>query len=107
MDKAQIRTMGLFGYSVEELPGKPIPKATYYKVERGEVVPMPGLPADPHNMSRYLKRGFTLQPPIIEPPPTELKGETNSFTCETCGSVFTHRLALAGHRRSHKVKLEV
>lgn len=109
MDKAQIRTMGLFGYAVEELPGKPLPKMTYYKIERGEVVAMPGLPADPHNMERYLKRGFTLTLPKMrsELPQPLPEGEPVGFTCETCGKVLSTRLALVGHSRSHKPKLEV
>uniref|UniRef100_A0A6M3LFA8 Uncharacterized protein n=1 Tax=viral metagenome TaxID=1070528 RepID=A0A6M3LFA8_9ZZZZ len=36
-------------------------KATYYK-KNGEA--MPNLPADPWSLQRYLRKGFTLVPPI-------------------------------------------
>ncbi len=108
MDKQQIQTMRLFGYSIEELPGRTVPKATYYKVENGQIVSLPNLPADPYHMSRYLRRGFTLQPPMTSGPlPTESQqGESIGFPCETCGKVLSTRLALAGHSRSHKTNLE-
>jgi len=104
MDKGQKTTMGLFGYMVEELPGKTIPKMTYYKLENGIQVVLPNLPADPYHMSRYLKRGFTLEPQkVSEPPLTEpQQGESVGFPCETCGKVLSTKLALAGHSRSHK-----
>ena len=102
MDRGQLNTIKLFGYSVEELPGKTLPKMTYYKSENGQEVALPNLPADPYHMSRYLKRGFTLKPsselPLTEPQ----KGESTGFPCETCGKVLSTRLALAGHSRSHK-----
>ena len=102
MDSRQLKTIAMFGYSIEELPGKTIPKTTYYKVDKGVVIPMPNLPADPHNIARYLKRGFTLDIPKVEPPPTEPESEPVGFTCETCGKVVSTKLALAGHKRSHK-----
>ena len=39
-------------------------RATYYKPD-GEA--MPGLPADPEHMQRYMARGFTLTPPGTAP----------------------------------------
>lgn len=102
MDKKQIATMSAFGYSIEELKGlKVTPRMTFYNREGN---PIEGLPADSYHMARYLKRGFTLTPPS---PKTEPQGEPIGFTCETCGKVVSTRLALAGHKRSHKVKLEV
>ena len=50
------------GYSVKFLDSWPA-RATYYKND-GEA--MPGLPADPFSMKRYLKRGFTLVPPVAD-----------------------------------------
>jgi len=47
------------GFSVKFLDQWPA-RATYYKPD-GE--PMHGLPADPFSMKKYLKRGFTLEPP--------------------------------------------
>ena len=58
MDKKQVTTMRAFGYAIETLPGRTIPKMTYYK--NGET--FPNAPADPYHMERYLKRGFTLTP---------------------------------------------
>ncbi len=64
-------------------------KATYYK-STGEA--MPNLPADPWSMKRYLNRGFTLAPPVEQ-----------GLVCDVCGkSGFTHRVGLAGHKRTHK-----
>jgi len=102
MDKGQLTTLKLFGFTVEELPGKKIPKMTYYKSENGQEVILPNLPADPYHMAKYLKRGFRLEP-TKEPPLTEpQKGESDGFPCETCGKVLSTQLALAGHFRSHK-----
>jgi len=39
-------------------------KLTFYK-PNGE--PLPNLPADPWSMERYLKKGFTLTPPVPKP----------------------------------------
>ncbi len=108
MDRSQLTTLKLFGFVVEELPGKRIPKMTYYKSENGQEIRLPNLPADSYHMSRYLKRGFRLEPmKVSEPPHTELQIESPvGFSCETCGKVLSTRLALAGHSRSHK-KMEV
>jgi len=98
VDKQQIKVANAFGYSIEELKGlKTVPKMTYYNREG---VRMEGLPSDAYHMTRYLKRGFTLAPPKDSEP----QGEPVGFTCETCGKVVSTRLALAGHKRSHKVK---
>lgn len=122
MDKAQIKTMAMFGYSITEIPGKTIPKATYYKRDQeGHVIAMPNLPADSHNMHRYLSRGFVLDPEklkiepllestlvedsVVESSPAEpQESKPAGFTCETCGKVFTYKVALIGHNRSHKPK---
>jgi len=65
------------------------PKATYYKADG---TAMPNLPADPRSMKRYLARGFTLAPPVGQ-----------GLVCDVCGkSGFTHRVGLAGHKRTHK-----
>ncbi len=37
--------------------------------------------------ARYLKRGFTIEVPNL---------------CEDCGQVFEKKIALEGHKRSHK-----
>ena len=63
------------GYSTELLRIWPA-RATYYKPD-GEA--MPGLPADPFSMKKYLSRGFTLVPPnkddlFDEPTPIKKKG---------------------------------
>ena len=76
------------------------------------------LPADPDAHARYLKKGFVfikyggdelpmamldtsveqlqkIAPEVKEP-------VAKQYTCETCQKVFTHHLALAGHKRKHK-----
>ena len=99
MDKGQLNTLKLFGFTIEELPGKVIPKMTYYRLENNKVVELPNLPADPYHMERYLRRGFTLERPPLTKPQFE---SPSGFSCETCGKVLSTRLALAGHSRSHK-----
>lgn len=39
---------------------------------------------------------------IIEKPTEKTQ---DSFRCATCDKVFTHKVALSGHSRSHKVKI--
>jgi len=97
------------GFAVRELPRGVIneqPKATYYKPDG---TAMPNLPADAYSQRRYRGRGFTLTPP--EHPTamssagvgvaTEKKAAARVYVCETCGSEFTVRIALLGHKRSH------
>lgn len=68
-------------------------KATYYK-PNGEA--MPGLPADPYSMKRYLARGFTLVPPT-EP----VASGNGDFVCE-CGKPCASRIGLFSHKRTHE-----
>ena len=72
------------GYSVALLRQWPA-RATYYKTD-GEA--MPGLPADPFSMQRYLARGFTLFPP---PPKvedfSENGGEVSGVVAEVASEV--------------------
>ncbi len=72
MNKRQeiMRKLAKDGMVVEELNSWP-PKATYYKPD-GEA--MPNLPADPYSMDRYLRRGFTLAPPVPAPPTAPSSG---------------------------------
>ncbi len=82
------------------------------------------LPADPDAHARYLKKGFTfikygadeeiplaildtsaeqlqkIAPKVDNKP--EDKPVTKQYTCEICQKVFTHHLALAGHKSKHK-----
>ena len=80
-----------FGYEITELPGLIAqPRLTYYN-KKGEAMV---LPADPYSMHHYLAKGFTLKPP-----------ESNSqdkFVCDICGKEFSQKIALTGHKRSHK-----
>jgi len=75
-------------------------KATYYRIVKGEVEELPNLPADPVFMARYLAKGFTLTRPTAKPQTVTQVQE--GFTCEVCGKTVSSKLALAGHKRSHK-----
>ena len=103
MDSRQERSLKTFGFSLEEIENvKKVPKVTLYN-KQGEA--LHNLPADLYHMERYLKRGFTIKPPLTEPQvevKVEPQGEIQGFQCETCGKVLQTRLALAGHSRSHK-----
>ncbi len=79
---------------------KTVPRVTMYTKDGRE---MPNLPADSYHLPRYLKRGFLLEKPII-PQVSETPIDTieKEFKCETCGKSFGVRLALEGHKRSHK-----
>ena len=100
MDKGQIRTMQLFGYSVEEIPGRTIPKVTYYKEENGQIVELANLPADPYHMQRYLKRGFVLKRPPQPEPQKVSSDELVSEACgEACGEVLFQPMSHKKTRR--------
>ena len=73
-------------------------KATYYKPD-GEA--MPNLPADPWNMTRYLKRGFTLVPPDRMPEKKPVVDEAQ--ICEVCGFEAKSTFGLQTHMRTHKI----
>ena len=49
--------LGSRGYAIEELPGRQVPKKTYYNREGAPLL----LPADPISMRTYLAKGFTLE----------------------------------------------
>ena len=85
MDRKQ--TLSTFGYAIEELNLKSIPKMDFVTPD-GRI--LRGLPADPYHLQRYLSRG--LKP----------KDSTPLLVCEDCGKEFKHQIALAGHRRTHK-----
>jgi len=96
MDKTQERKLELLGFSVETIKGmKTIPRVTMYTPDGRK---MDNLPADPYHLPRYMKRGFTVNPPSTKPQMESPDG----FPCETCGKVLSTKLALAGHSRSHK-----
>jgi len=78
------------GFVIRDLGLWP-PKATYYKAS-GE--PMPNLPADPLSMRSYMRRGFSLVPPIIP--------SSGGLKCESCGFEAKSELGLASHMRKHK-----
>ncbi len=88
---------------VWEVTNRPIQRLTYYAPDGRE---LPNLPADAYHLERYLKRGFTLQKPQVSEtsPIMEIKGV---FKCETCGKTFGTRIALEGHKHSHKTEKEV
>jgi len=95
LDREQQRVLKGQGYVVQidpVLAGPP--KLTYYTTDRGtgEVKSML-LPADPYSLQRYLRKGFTLEPPQEPSAP---------YKCDICGKEVKTALALAGHKRSHK-----
>jgi len=75
------------GYAILPLKGlKKKMKATYYHPRTGEPCV---LPADDYHKTRYLKRGFTLEPPEVK---TEVKVEETEVSlpkgagkCPVCG----------------------
>lgn len=71
-------------------------RLTYYKAT-GE--PMPNLPADPFSMSRYLKRGFTLVPPVVTQPDI-----SKHWLCEECGFEAKSQSGLYVHQLKHSKK---
>ncbi len=76
------------GYSVSLLDSWPA-KATYYTKD-GEA--MPGLPANPWSMQRYLRRGFTLVPP----------NGSDMKRCGVCSQDCKGDLGLRSHMRKHQ-----
>ena len=52
------------GFVIKDLGNWPL-TATYYKAN-GEALPK--LPADPYSMQKYMRRGLTLVPPVMEAP---------------------------------------
>jgi hypothetical protein len=76
------------GYSVSLLDSWPA-QATYYTKD-GEA--MPGLPANPWSMQRYLARGFTLVPP----------SGTDMVRCPECSRDCKGDFGLQSHMRTHR-----
>lgn len=115
MDRRLTEELATVGFAIRELAKGVIneqPKATYYKPD-GEAVL--NLPADAYSQRRYRGRGFTLTPP--EQPTAMLsagvgvandkKATARIYVCETCGSEFTVKIALFGHKRSHTKAKEI
>jgi len=73
------------------------PKATYYKLEHGEIVECPNLPADARSIKRYLARGLVLDKEQLIP-----QAKEGNFVCEACGRNFKSKIALIGHSRTHQ-----
>lgn len=97
LDKEQLNAIKGAGFLITELPSlKPASKITLYKWEPSiGVVSCPNLPADPFSIKRYLARGLRYKP-------EDLKPQTNGFTCDVCGKTLKTKLALSGHKRTHK-----
>ncbi len=98
MDKEQQQVIKKAGleiptWSVLDKGIKTVARATYYNKEGKE---LPNLPADPYHLQRYLARGFTLEKP-----------QTSEIKCEVCGKSFKAKIALEGHKHSHKIEKEV
>lgn len=79
------------GFDISMLPWPR--KITYYNPE-GEAM---RLPADPYSMEHYLNKGYSLKPLTSQEPQ-----EREAFVCDVCGKAFSSRIALTGHKRSHK-----
>ena len=77
------------GYTIVPVKGlKMQRKATYYHPRTGEPCV---LPADDYHKPRYLKRGFTLEPPEAKPKPELPKGAGKCPVCgKTCKRVRQH-----------------
>jgi len=90
--QAELKRQGFLIQDIGRWPAK----ATYYK-DTGEA--MHNLPADPFSMQRYLRRGFTLTPPVS---PSNGEGE---FKCE-CGFVAKSKFGLQAHKRKHERESE-
>lgn len=98
MNKEQQAVLKRSGFIITDLPGLvPIPKITMYARDRttGKVRAMPGLPADPYSLERYVKKGFK---PRLE------DFEQGEFTCSICGKEFKAQIGLTGHMKSHTKK---
>jgi len=76
------------GYAIVPLKGlKKKMKATYYNPRTGEPSV---LPADDYHKHRYLKRGFTLEPPEVNDPELP-KGAGKCPVCgKTCKRIRQH-----------------
>uniref|UniRef100_A0A6M3ILZ8 C2H2-type domain-containing protein n=1 Tax=viral metagenome TaxID=1070528 RepID=A0A6M3ILZ8_9ZZZZ len=99
MNKEQHAVLQSRGFTIEELPGlAQSPKITLYKKDRGAVIAMPNLPADPISLRRYLDRGFKLRP---EDFPQDVI-EENVIACDQCGKICKSDFGLKAHLRSHK-----
>jgi uncharacterized Zn-finger protein len=74
----------------------------------GAIQPFPDVLSSPLDWwcPQCLKRPIENEPemPLQEPPQTEEAKPTSApeFTCDICGKTFTRRIALTGHKRSHK-----
>lgn len=109
-EQAIVEELNEQGFAIRNLKSWPA-KSTYYKPD-GE--PMPNLPSDPWSLQRYLRRGFTLAPPVL-PSAGEIGfglsvdvvddgGEKagNPLKCGQCGFESKSHFGLTAHMRKHK-----
>lgn len=101
MNAEQVKVLRANGFVFEGIPNlTPQPRAKYYSRDRndGHIVEH-NLPADPYSLEHYLKKGFVLNPNLLQPLSQAKEGE---FTCSACGKQLKTRIGLIGHSRTHK-----
>ncbi len=112
MNREQQKIIETAGYAIQGVPGLHLqPWEIYFSRNRntGRIVEH-RLPADPYSLKHYLAKGFVTDPKYLPEPKSVEKAvegtvgtQEGLFVCEDCGKGFSKRIALTGHRRSHKI----